>query len=136
MLSLKFRLRISPSLLLSLVCSSLLALVAAPVTHAASAKLIEKIAAPTAPATSASSSSRSRRGRGLDSSLRATSERRSAESGAPMAPPLVVIELCDAPLRFEVRQSAVGCRLCRPSRNVPHCGGPQANGYRTAVQTN
>ena len=57
MLFLKFRLPISPSLLLSLVCSSLLALVAAPVTHAASAKLIEKIAAPTAPATSASSSS-------------------------------------------------------------------------------
>ena len=50
-----FRLPLSPSLrlsffLLSLVCSSLLALVAAPVTHAASAKLIEKIAAPTAPA--------------------------------------------------------------------------------------
>ena len=57
MLSLKFRLRISPSLLLSLVCSSLLALVAAPLTHAASAKLVEKIAAPTASGAAASSSS-------------------------------------------------------------------------------
>ena len=57
MLSLKFRFPISPSLLLSLVCSSLLALVAAPVTHAASAKLVEKIAAPTASGAAASSSS-------------------------------------------------------------------------------